>query len=38
MCAVEARLDVPRLVAQGRVGAVAETFEFPARAHAALTE
>jgi len=36
--AVEARLDVPRLVAQGRAGAVAETFEFPARAHAALTE
>jgi len=38
VCAVEARLDVPRLVAQGRAGAVAETFEFPARAHAALTE
>src|SRR5712691_7309429 len=36
--AVEARLDVPRLVAQGRAGAVAETFAFPARAHAALTE
>src|SRR5204863_73172 len=33
---VEARLDVPRLVAQGRAGAVTETFEFPARAHAAV--
>ena len=33
---VEARLDVPGLVAQGRAGAVTETFEFPARAHAAV--
>jgi len=36
--AVEARLDVPRLVAQGRAGAVTETFEFPAQAHVALAE
>jgi len=36
--AVEARLDVPRLVAQGQAGAVTETFEFPARAHAAVAE
>jgi thiamine biosynthesis protein ThiI len=30
--AAEARLDVPRLVAQGVAGATLETFEFPARA------
>src|SRR5207247_8732113 len=38
VCAVEARLDVPRLVAQGRAGAVAAPLEFPPRAHAALTQ
>jgi thiamine biosynthesis protein ThiI len=32
--AAEARLDVPRLVAQGVGGAAVETFEFPARAPA----
>jgi thiamine biosynthesis protein ThiI len=32
--AAESRLDLPRLVAQGVGGAVLETFEFPARAHA----
>jgi len=32
--AAEARLDLPRLVAQGVAGATLETFEFPARAHA----
>jgi thiamine biosynthesis protein ThiI len=32
--AAEARLDVPRLVAQGVAGAAVETFEFPTRAPA----
>ena len=36
--AVEARLDIPRLVAQGTAGAVTETFEFPARARVAVAE
>jgi len=36
--AVEARLDIPRLVAQGTAGAVTETFEFPARARVAIAE
>jgi thiamine biosynthesis protein ThiI len=34
--AAEARLDIPSLVAQGCAGATLETFEFPARARAAL--
>ncbi len=34
--AAEARLDVPRLVAQGVAGATLETFEFPARSRAAV--
>src|SRR2546430_4629302 len=36
--AVEARLDIPRLVAQGTAGAVTETFWFPARARGAVAE
>jgi len=34
----EARLPIPRLVGEGRAGAVLETFEFPARARAAVAE
>src|SRR3989441_13083005 len=36
--AVEARLDIPRLVAQGTAGAVTETFEFSARGRGAVAE
>src|SRR5207245_8516488 len=36
--AVEARLDMPRLVAQSTAGAATETFEFPARARVAGAE
>ena len=34
--AAEARLDIPSLVARGCAGATLETFEFPARARAAV--
>src|SRR5206468_1868232 len=36
--AAEARLDVARLVTQGTAAVVTETFEFPARTHAAVAE
>src|SRR5256712_5594924 len=38
VCAVEARLDVPRLVAQGRAGGGAQTLEVSPPAHPAPTQ